>query len=60
MIQLLRDPFPTIYPAVALDGCGYCAELKARQDAARAEQDDSALVDANVLLRRHVRLEHRP
>ncbi|MFE2041070.1 hypothetical protein ACFXAZ_09080 [Streptomyces sp. NPDC059477] len=58
--QVPCDPFPPIYPPTAVEGCPACSELAARRAAARAKGDESALVDANVLMRRHLRLDHRP
>ncbi|MET8827743.1 hypothetical protein ABZX40_19845 [Streptomyces sp. NPDC004610] len=48
----------TLVPPVPVDGCTLCTELAARQRRARAAGNQSALVDVNVLLRRHIRREH--
>jgi len=40
-------------------GCGRCAELVERREAARASYDRSAETDANVLLRQHQGSRHR-
>ncbi|MFI9806645.1 hypothetical protein ACIHEJ_20185 [Streptomyces sp. NPDC052301] len=46
-------------PPRAVPGCGTCADLAGRREAARAAYDHSAETDANVLLRQHQRKEHR-
>jgi len=46
-------------PPAPVPGCTACAELAGRREHARAGFDGSAVTDANVLLGRHQRLEHR-
>ncbi|MEU9334895.1 hypothetical protein AB0D49_17265 [Streptomyces sp. NPDC048290] len=58
MKPVLCDPFPTGFAPVPVDGCAICTELGARQRKARDAGNQSALTDANVLLRRHVRQAH--
>jgi len=50
--DVTRSPVPVA-------GCEPCRELAARREAARATCDYSAVSDANVLLRAHLRCEHR-
>ncbi|MGW0766889.1 hypothetical protein [Streptomyces sp. NPDC002676] len=50
--ELSRPPQP-------VPGCAACAELVARREKAHAEYDRSAETDANVLMRQHLRREHR-
>ncbi|WP_435613174.1 hypothetical protein [Streptomyces sp. bgisy159] len=46
-------------PPQPVPGCATCAELLVLREAARAAYDRSAETDANVLLRRHQRKDHR-
>ncbi|MFH8972996.1 hypothetical protein [Streptomyces sp. NPDC017890] len=46
-------------PPEPVPGCAGCAELARRRDRARAAGDGSAETDADVLLARHQRHEHR-
>lgn len=46
-------------PPSPVPGCAACAELAGRREAVRAASDRSAETDADVLLRRHQRQEHR-
>ncbi|MEV4448881.1 hypothetical protein [Streptomyces mirabilis] len=43
---------------VPVDGCEACREFAARRHAARAVFDHSAVSDANVRMRAHLRHEH--
>ncbi|MDF3148284.1 MULTISPECIES: hypothetical protein [unclassified Streptomyces] len=43
---------------VPVDGCESCRKLAARRTAARTAHDHSAVADANVLMRTHLRLDH--
>ncbi|MEU9287321.1 hypothetical protein AB0D57_22025 [Streptomyces sp. NPDC048275] len=43
---------------VPVDDCEACLELAARRDTARAVFDHSAVSDANVRMRAHLRQEH--
>ncbi|WP_405881994.1 hypothetical protein OG747_27125 [Streptomyces sp. NBC_01384] len=45
-------------PPVPVDGCEACRELAARRHAARAVFDHSAVSDANVRMRAHLRSAH--
>ncbi|MFG2604170.1 hypothetical protein ACGFT2_11555 [Streptomyces sp. NPDC048514] len=46
-------------PPCPVPGCAACTELAERREVAQAEYDRSAETDANVLLRQHLRREHR-
>ncbi|MET8724642.1 hypothetical protein [Streptomyces misionensis] len=54
------DPDDLSRPPRPVPGCSACLALAERREVARAECDRSAEADANVLLRRHQRAEHRP
>ncbi|MEU2425226.1 hypothetical protein ABZ619_30120 [Streptomyces sp. NPDC007851] len=54
------DPDDLSRPPRPVPGCAECAELGDRREAALVAYDHSAAVDANVLLRQHQRVEHRP
>ena len=57
-----REPSPPedlMSPPRPVPGCPTCLTLAERRATARAEYDRSAEADANVLLRRHQRQEHR-
>jgi hypothetical protein len=54
-----RTADDTSRPPLPVRGCATCAELAARREIARAEDDGSTETDANVLLRRHHNQEHR-
>ncbi|WP_128431349.1 hypothetical protein [Streptomyces cyaneus] len=43
---------------VPVDGCEPCRKLAARRAAARKAYDHSAVADANVLMRTHLRVDH--
>jgi hypothetical protein len=47
-------------PPVPAPGCADCLDLATRRAEARATHDYSAETDANVLLSRHQRQDHRP
>ncbi|QIY96333.1 hypothetical protein HEP87_22825 [Streptomyces sp. S1D4-11] len=49
--DMSRSPVP-------VDGCEACRELAARRHGARAVFDHSAVSDANVRMRAHLRQEH--
>ncbi|MEU9243907.1 hypothetical protein [Streptomyces sp. NPDC048385] len=51
--DLSRPPRP-------VPGCTQCTDLDGRRETAWAAHDHSAATDANVLLRKHQRAEHRP
>ncbi|MCN9244169.1 hypothetical protein NGF19_25880 [Streptomyces sp. RY43-2] len=53
------DPADLSRPPLPVPGCPDCTELAKRREAALAEYDRSAETDANVLLCRHLREEHR-
>ncbi|OIK01122.1 hypothetical protein [Streptomyces colonosanans] len=53
------DPDDLSRPPLPVPGCTTCTELAGRREAACAEHDRSAETDANVLLCRHLREEHR-
>lgn len=46
-----RSPTP-------VDDCEACRDLAAKRAAARTAYDHSAVADANVLMRTHLRLDH--
>jgi hypothetical protein len=46
-------------PPCPVPGCAACTELAERREVAQTEYDRSAETDANVLLRQHLRREHR-
>jgi hypothetical protein len=50
-------PHPRV--PVPVPACATCKDLAGQRDSARAEFDRSKEADANVLLRRHLRQEHR-
>ncbi|WP_177000908.1 hypothetical protein [Streptomyces sp. cf386] len=43
---------------VPVAGCDSCRDLAARRAAARTAYDYSAVADANVMMRSHLRLDH--
>ncbi|MDO0914376.1 hypothetical protein QQM39_27160 [Streptomyces sp. DT2A-34] len=43
---------------VPVEGCESCRKLAARRAAARTVFDHSAVADANVMMRTHLRLDH--
>ncbi|MEU6374128.1 hypothetical protein [Streptomyces sp. NPDC046909] len=55
----MTDPLFPVHPPVPVAGCVSCESLAARREAARTALDHSARTDANVLLRLHLRQEHR-
>ncbi|GAA3234645.1 hypothetical protein GCM10020256_51820 [Streptomyces thermocoprophilus] len=48
---LQREPAP-------VPGCSECLRLANRRQNARSESDHSAVTDANVYLRRHLKAQH--
>ncbi|MGW6736843.1 hypothetical protein [Streptomyces sp. NPDC055013] len=50
--------YDTSRSPVPVDGCRSCRELAARRAAARTAFDYSAVADANVMMRSHLRLDH--
>ncbi|WP_031173312.1 hypothetical protein [Streptomyces durhamensis] len=53
------DPDELSRPPRPVPGCTACGKLAGLRDAARTAHDRSAETDANVLLRKHQRQEHR-
>ncbi|TWV52820.1 hypothetical protein FRZ03_10925 [Streptomyces misionensis] len=58
-VAMPPDPEDLSRPPRPVPGCSTCLTLAERRAAARAEYDRSAETDANVLLRKHQRQEHR-
>jgi hypothetical protein len=53
------DPDDLSRPPLPVRGCEVCVELDGLREAAQTAHDRSAETDANILLRRHQRQEHR-
>ncbi|WP_199921402.1 hypothetical protein [Streptomyces bicolor] len=57
-----QSPYPSFDVSRSpkpVDGCESCRALAAKRAAARRAYDHSAVADANVLMRTHLRLDHR-